>query len=82
MGFCLTEVPVVMLLGQTDSHKMGKPGERNHKRTQFLFIDDLKVYQANQEKLEISNELIVKASMDTGAVYGVKKCAEIVFKKW
>ena len=26
------------------------------------------------------NELIVKASMDSGAVYGVKKCAEIVFK--
>ena len=56
-------------------------GERNHKRTHCLFIDDLKVYQENHKKLEIVNELIVKASMDTGAVYGVKKkCAEIVFK--
>ena len=26
------------------------------------------------------NEMIVKASMDTGACYGVKKCAEIVFR--
>ena len=25
--------------------------------------------------------MIVKASMDTGAYYGVKKCAEIVFRK-
>ena len=25
--------------------------------------------------------MIVKASMDTGACYGVKKCAEIVFRK-
>ena len=27
------------------------------------------------------NEMIVKASMDTGAYYGVRKCAEIVFRK-
>ena len=27
------------------------------------------------------NEMIVKASMDTGACYGVNKCAEIVFRK-
>ena len=51
------------------------------KRTHSLFIDDLKTYQENQQKLEIANETIVKASMDTGACYGVKKCAEIVFKK-
>ena len=25
--------------------------------------------------------MIVKASMDTGAGYGIKKCAEIVFRK-
>ena len=80
VGFCLTEVPVAMLLEQTDGYKVGKPGERNHKRTHSLFIDDLKVYQENHKKLETENELIVKASMDTGAVYGVKKCAEIVFK--
>ena len=51
------------------------------KRTHSLFIDDLKTYQENQQKLEIANETIVKASMDTGGCYGVKKCAEIVFKK-
>ena len=51
------------------------------KRTHSLFIDDLKTYQENQQKLEIANETIVKASMDTGACYGVNKCTEIVFKK-
>jgi hypothetical protein len=30
--------------------------------------------------LEIASEMIVNASMDTGAYYGVKKCAEVVFK--
>ena len=50
MGFCLTEVPVAMLLEQTDGYKMGKPGEQNHKRTHCLFIDDLKVYQENDKE--------------------------------
>jgi hypothetical protein len=45
-----------------------------------MFIYDLKVCQENNQKLEVANETIVKASVDTGACYGVKKCAEIVFK--
>ena len=57
---------------------MGKPGERNIKRTQSLFIDDLKVYQKKHKKLVIANEIIVQASNDTDACYGVKKCAQIV----
>ena len=44
-------------------------------------MDDLKIYQENHQKLEIVNEMIVKASMDTGACYGVKKCAEVVFRR-
>ena len=81
VGFCLTEVPVPMLLEETDGYKMGQKDEERVKRTHSLFIDDLKTYQENQQKLEIANKTIVKASMDTGACYGVKKCAEIVFKK-
>ena len=60
---------------------MGQEGERGVKRPHSLFVDDLKVYQENHQKLEVVNEIIVKASMDTGTCYGVKKCVEIVFKK-
>ena len=42
-----------MLLDQTDGYKKGKPTERNLKETHSLFIDDLKVYQENNQKLEI-----------------------------
>ena len=28
----------------------------------------------------MSNEILVQASMNTEAIYGVKKCAEMVFK--
>ena len=80
VGFCLTEVPIAMMLEETDRYKMGQPGERDLTRTRSFFIDDLKVYQENQQKLEIVNEMIVKASMDTGACHGVKKCAEVIFK--
>ena len=59
---------------------MGEPGNRVIKRTHSLFVDDLKVYQESHEALEIVNEIIVQASHDTGACYGVSKCAEIILK--
>ena len=31
--------------------------------------------------MEAANDIIVKASDDTGAMYQVKKCAEIVFRR-
>ena len=81
VGFCLTEIPVTMLLEESSGYMMRFDGENYVKRTHSLFIDDLKVYQENHQKLEIENEMIVQASRDTGACYGVKKCAEVVFRK-
>ena len=81
VGFCLTEVTAAMLMEKTDGYMMGQEGERGVKRTHSLFVDDLKVYQENHKKVEVVNEIIVKASMDTGACYGMKKYVEIVFKK-
>ena len=81
VGFCLTEIPIAMLLEETEGYKMGPPGNREVIRTHSLFIDDLKVYQENHAKLDVANETIVQASLDTGACYGVKKCAEIVFTR-
>ena len=81
VGFCLTEIPIAMLLEGTEGYRMGPPGNREVIRTHSLFIDDLKVYQENHARLEVANETIVLASLDTGACYGVKKCAEIVFKR-
>ena len=81
VGFCLTEKPIAMLLDEPEGYKLGQLGRRCIKRTYSLFINDVKVYQENHQKLEITNETIVKASMDTGACYGVKKCVEIVFRK-
>ena len=70
-----------MLLEGTEGYRMGPPGNQEVIRTHSLFIDDLKFYQENHARLEVANKTIVQASLDTGACYGVKKCAEIVFKR-
>ena len=81
VGFCITEAPVAMLIEESDGYKMGQKGEKRMKRMHSLFVDDLKIYQESHQKLEIVNEMIVKASMDTGACYRVKKCTEVVFRR-
>ena len=60
---------------------MGEPGNRICRRTHTLFVDDLKVYSSDHQKLQVVNETITRASLDVGAAYGVKKCAEIVIEK-
>ena len=72
---------VCRLIKNTRGYRMGKPGERRLKRTQNLFIDDLKVYQEKHKRLEVVNEMIVQAIHDTGACYGEAKCAEIIFER-
>ena len=52
------------------------------KLTHALFVDYFKVYQKSHKTLKDVNKMIVQASNDTGACYGVAKCAEIVFEKW
>ena len=81
VGFCCTEIPAAMLLEETKGYSIGNPGERDTKRTHSLFIDDLMVCKENHEELKKANEVIVKASSDIGAMYGVNKCAEIVCKR-
>ena len=58
--------------------------KRDAKRTHSLFVDDSKVYEENHKTLKDVNEMILQASNDTGACYGVAKCAEVVFErgKW
>ena len=81
VGFCLTEVPVCKILKASRGYKMGRPRKRNIKRTHSFSIDDLKTYQENHKLLQIVNETKVQASNDTGACYGVLKCAEIIFER-
>ena len=81
VGFCITEIPVSILLQHSRGYRKGEPGKRVIKRTHSLFVDDLKVYQESHKALKIVNEIIVQASHNTGACYGVSKCAQIIYQK-
>ena len=81
VGFCISEIPVCLLLQQSKGYRMGPPGCRDISRTHSLFVDDLKQYQEGHETLEDVNEIIVQTSHDTGACCGVTKCAEIIFER-
>ena len=81
IGFCISEIPVAMLLKASSGYRMGPPGRRRIRKAHSLFVDDLKVYQEGEETMKIVNETIVRASVDTVARYGVKKCAEAKFHK-
>ena len=78
--FCISEIPICILLQHSRGYRMGEPGNRVVKQTHSLFVNDLKVYQESHEALETVNEIIVQAGHDTGACCGVSKCAEIIFK--
>ena len=80
VGF-LSPRPVCEVLQQSKWYRMGPSGNRDVSRTHSLFVDDLKVYQESHEILRDVNEIIVQASHDTGACYGVSKCSEIVFER-
>ena len=80
VGFCISEVPVCILLQKSRGYRTGEPGKRMISRTHSLFVDDLKVYQESHKALKDVNEIIVQASHDSGACYGVAQCAEIVFE--
>ena len=60
---------------------MGEPGNRTVNKTYSLFVNNLKVYQESHNVLKNLNKIIVQASHETRACYGVSKCAEIIFKE-
>ena len=75
VGFCISKIPVSRLLQQSRGYRMGPPGNRDISKTDSLVVDDLKVYHESHEILRDVNEVIVQASHNTGACYGVLKCS-------
>ena len=80
-GSCKSEIPVCKLLQESKEYRMEQPEKKDVKCTHSLFVDDLKLYQKNHKTLKDVNEMIVKASNDTGECYGVVECAEVVFER-
>ena len=73
VGACLMEVPISMLIDETDWYTMRRRDKGRVKRIQNLFIDDLEIFQESHRKLEVVNKMIVQVSMDTGPCYALHK---------
>ena len=56
VGFCISEIPVCILLQHSRGYRMGEPGNRIVKRTHSLFVNDLKVYQETHNVLKNVNK--------------------------
>ena len=76
----LTGIIAKYMRKQSKGYRIGEPGNRIVYRTHSLFVDDLKQYQESHQKLKNVSEMLVQASHDTVACYGVSKCAEIIFE--
>ena len=62
-----------MLLHEPRGGRVGEQRNKEVKRTHIFFVDDLKVYQESHKILKEVNKIIVQASHDTRACYGVAK---------
>jgi hypothetical protein len=81
VGFCVTEIPLGIMLERMPGYMMGAPKNRNTKVNRFYFIDDLKVVQGSEADLKRANSIIGKVSEDMGMRFGISKCAEIVYER-
>ena len=79
VGFCVSEIPVCKLLQQSKGYRVGRARKQNRAWNTQL-VGNMKQYQESHKTLKDVNEIIVQASHNTGACYGVSKCAEIVFE--
>ena len=69
VGFCISEIPICLLLQESKEYRMKQPGKRDVKRTLILFMYDLNMYQESHKTLKDKNEMIVHASDDKGECY-------------
>lgn len=75
--FILCFNPLSHLLNKCDGYMMGTPGKRDTKITHLFFVDDLKLYSSNENKLKLQLDTITKFSNDIGMQFGEEKCAYI-----
>jgi hypothetical protein len=81
VGFCITEIPLGILLSQMPGYGMGLPNQRDIKVNRFYFIDDLKLIQGSEADLIRANKVVGTVSTAMGMRFGIAKCAEIIYKR-
>lgn len=75
MLFCITMLPLSVLLRTFPGYMAGASNNRIHKHTHLFYIDDLKLYAKNEKDLQTMLKAVQEYSSDIGMNLGSEKCA-------
>lgn len=73
--FCISLLPLSVILRQTRGYLCGPPNARRHKVTHLFYMDDLKIYASGESDLHNSLRLVQDYTRDIGMSFGLDKCA-------
>lgn len=81
LWFCLALNPISETLKETGFGFTLKFGKHSKVISHLLFMDDLKIYAANQKQLDAALKLTYQMSTDIAMDFGVKKCQTVTVER-
>ena len=75
--FCISLLPLSVVLRQSQGYMCGPPNRRTHKVTHLFYLDDLKLYASGEVQLQRSLNISHIYSRDIGMEFGLDKCAVV-----
>ena len=79
--FCISLLPLSVVLRNTNGYHCGPPSNRRHKVTHLFYMDDLKIYASGERDLHQSLRLVHEYTQAVGMELGLDKCAVAHFKR-
>lgn len=77
--FVVTMIPLTLILRKCEA---GYIYANNTKLNHLLFLDDLKLYARNENRLDSLMQTVRIISKDIGMKFGIEKCALVVLETW
>ena len=73
--FCLSMLPLSLLLRRSNGYNAGPPNNRKHKITHLFYMDDLKMYGQSENEIQKMLKMVQQYSSEVGMEFGIDKCA-------
>ena len=79
--FILSVNPLSYLLNKLQGYRIAKKGNRNQNISHLNFVDDLKLFATNMNKIKLLFDKVTQFSNDIGMKIGQSKCSYIVVER-
>lgn len=73
--FCISLLPLSVVLRQTRGYLCGPPNARRHRVSHLFYMDDLKIYASGESDLQNALRIVQDYTRDIGMEFGLDKCA-------